>query len=71
MLVLVSVLILHAYLNSTCFGYYFTGNSRCPVVAYKLFESKRPTDMMKPESPFYINRQCESSGVWYINQAMG
>lgn len=54
MLVLVSVLILHAYLNSTCFGYYCTGYSKCAVAAYKLFESKRSTDMMKPESPFYI-----------------
>ena len=31
-----------------------TNTERCPVRCYKLFASKRPKSMLKPDSPFYL-----------------
>ncbi|CAC5407211.1 unnamed protein product [Mytilus coruscus] len=45
-------------------------NPRCPVHAYNVFKDKRPAEMLKSESPFYI-RVARSSkdqfDKWFIN----
>ena len=47
--------------------------NKCPVVAFLKYQSKRPKDMLDPESPFYltINHNAKSSENWYKNCPMG
>ena len=47
---------------------------RCPIAAYKLYASKRPTSMNNPDSPFFlaINVKNPKSGqAWYKNMPLG
>jgi hypothetical protein len=47
--------------------------SRCPVVAYKLYRSKRPIKYWNPDDPFYIqqNTNPEKSALWFKSQPVG
>jgi len=51
--------------------------TRCPVLAYKLFSLKRPENMKKTDSPFYIQAtifqddNIKSKTFWYKNLRLG
>ena len=47
--------------------------SRCPVLLYRLFASKRPTEMTTPDAPFFlvVNRYPKKDGQWYKKIGMG
>ena len=49
---------------------------KCPIVAFKLYESKRPKDMLNPDSPFYLTinhgaKLSDNTCNWYKNCPMG
>lgn len=47
---------------------------RCPVNAYKLYAEKRPAQMLKPESPFFLAinvRNPLNDQAWFKNSPMG
>ena len=53
-----------------------TGDDRCPVEAYKVYASKRPSGMNDADSPFYV--ACRTVPLrdsyhdkWFINQRVG
>ncbi|KAK3715342.1 hypothetical protein QZH41_001343 [Actinostola sp. cb2023] len=51
-----------------------TNNERCPVKFYKIFQSHRPTEMLNPESPFYLainHKRNPTSNVWYCKSPLG
>ena len=53
-----------------------TGDSRCPVEAYKFYASKRPEGMRDPDSPFYVATRTvplrdPENDKWFINQRVG
>ncbi|XP_076081788.1 uncharacterized protein LOC143052605 [Mytilus galloprovincialis] len=50
-----------------------TDQTKCPVAAYKLYKSKRPTKYSKPEDPFYIqeNNNPDKSALWFKAQRIG
>ena len=51
-----------------------SNNTRCPVFFYKAFRSHRPTEMNKPESPFYLAikyKRKADDPVWYANAPLG
>ncbi|XP_052218116.1 uncharacterized protein LOC127835719 [Dreissena polymorpha] len=54
---------------------YATQDDRCPIAAYKLFASKRPSGYCQPGSPFYIApRTWALTGPddqWFIMQRVG
>ena len=51
-----------------------TGNERCPVRFYKDFTRRRPVEMKRPDSPFYlaVKRQRKpGDNVWYMRSPLG
>lgn len=46
---------------------------RCPIMLYKEFESRRPSDMLTPDSPFFlaVNHNRSKSGQWYKKAPLG
>jgi integrase len=54
---------------------YATNTERCPVMYYKLFQSHRPEEMKKPESPFFLavrhgDRRVNPE-IWYKKSPIG
>lgn len=51
------------------------GSERNPLQAYQLYASKRPEDMKKPDSPFYLSinhtKSAESTKPWFKSAPMG
>jgi len=50
------------------------GNERCPVKIFKEFAHRRPLEMNKPDSPFYLavnHKQKPDDDVWYIRSPLG
>ena len=53
---------------------YATHDSRCPVMLYNMYSEKRPKEMIKPDSPFFLSVNSHpkpNQELWYKNQAMG
>ena len=51
-----------------------SNNTRCPVFFYKAFRSHRPTEMNKPEWPFYLAikyKRKADDPAWYANAPLG
>ena len=47
-------------------------NERCPIQAYELYESHRPTAMLNADSPFFLSViKNPISTSWYKSNAMG
>lgn len=46
---------------------------RCPVTAYLLYKSKRPSRFCQPDNPFYIqeNTDMTKSDLWFRCQIVG
>lgn len=46
---------------------------KCPVALYKVYQQKRPSQMLDPDSPFLIgiNHTSRSDAAWYKNKGMG
>ena len=44
---------------------------RCPVRLFELFVSKRPPEMCKDDSPFYLATNLKFTNFWYKRQPMG
>lgn len=47
--------------------------NQCPVDIYKQFQSHRPKEMTKPDSPFYLavkQRRKPSQTVWYMKRPL-
>ena len=54
--------------------YAVPGSGRCPVSMYKLYSEKRPSQMNKSDSPFYLAINVVESGSsrpWFKNSPMG
>ena len=45
--------------------------NRCPVKAYLVYKSQRPSKLCNPEDPFYIQESNNKSGLWYKCQIVG
>jgi hypothetical protein len=54
---------------------YATQDDRCPIAAYKLFASKRPSGYCQPGSPFYIAPRTRAltgpDCQWFVMQRVG
>ena len=51
-----------------------TDNNRCPIKFYKAFESHRPAEMKKPDSPFYLavrHHRKPTDTIWYMKSPLG
>ena len=51
-----------------------TGNERCPVKIFKEFARRRPLEMNKPDSPFYLavkHQRKPDDDVWYVRSPHG
>jgi hypothetical protein len=50
-----------------------TGDERCPVAAYKLYAQNRPSDMCRPEDPFYLGtiHNPRAGQLWFRRQRLG
>ena len=51
-----------------------TGNERCPVKLYKEFAERRPVEMNRPDSPFYLavkHQRKPDDNVWYMRAPLG
>ena len=51
-----------------------TGNERCPVKIFKEFARRRPLEMNKPDSPFYLavkHKRKPDDNVWYMRSPLG
>lgn len=50
---------------------YATNLDRCPIMFYKEYANKRPTDAKNPDSPFFLALDHSNTDRWYKNQPMG
>ena len=51
---------------------YTTGGPRCPVLIFKTYLSRRPSEMGSPDHPFYLAAiQNPVSGIWFKKQPLG
>ncbi|XP_053379635.1 uncharacterized protein LOC123536945 [Mercenaria mercenaria] len=49
-----------------------TEDENCPVKMYKTYTSHRPSDLLNPDSRFYLQPLKSPSGqIWYSHQAVG
>ncbi|XP_045159791.1 uncharacterized protein KIAA1958-like [Mercenaria mercenaria] len=49
-----------------------TEDENCPVKMYKTYTSHRPSDLLNPDSRFYLQLLKSPSGqIWYSHQAVG
>lgn len=51
---------------------YATGTERCPLKFFKSYLARRPTEMEKPDDPFYLAVKKNSTNhVWFKKQPLG